>query len=179
MDIGTKGFYSLICALRLIVAAHRAGSHREKPISDFFAELRRRRVFRVIVLYAIAGWIVIEVTSTVLPGLNLPEWTTTLVILLVALGFVIAVMLAWAFDIGPGGIQRTPSTSENDPEPAAVTPVQPAQSAPSPTPASIDDTDDNSIAVLPFVNMSGMPRTSISVTALPRRSLICWSSCHN
>jgi len=61
------------------------GQERENLISNFIAELRRRRVFRVIVLYAIAGWIVIEVTSTVLPGLNLPDWTTTLVILLGAL----------------------------------------------------------------------------------------------
>src|SRR5210317_1056856 len=83
------------------------GQNREKTISDFFAELRRRRVVRVIVLYAIAGWIVIEVSSTVLPGLNLPDWTSTLVILLVALGFPIAFMMAWAFDIGPGGVTRT------------------------------------------------------------------------
>ena len=70
-------------------------------------------------LYAIAGWVVIEVTSTVLPGLNLPDWTTTLIILLVSLGFVIAVMLAWAFDIGPGGLQRTPARKT---EPATVEP---------------------------------------------------------
>jgi adenylate cyclase len=96
---------------------------------------------------------VIEVTSTVLPGLNLPDWTTTLVILLVALGFVIAVMLAWAFDIGPGGIQRT----------AAVTPAeretvlqgkssQPGQAVSAPP---SDSSARKSIAVLPFVNMSG------------------------
>lgn len=79
-----------------------SGLKQERFISGFFAELRRRRVIRVIIFYAIAGWIVIEVTSTVLPGLNLPDWTTTMVILLVALGFVIVIMLAWAFDIGPG-----------------------------------------------------------------------------
>src|SRR5210317_1758180 len=107
----------------------KAGLDREKFISEFFAELRRRRVIRVIVLYAIAGWIVIEVTSTVLPGLNLPEWTTTLVILLVALGFVIAIMLAWAFDIGPDGIKRTPNLSSTDPEPPAVVTEQPIQAS--------------------------------------------------
>ena len=131
------------------------GQRRETSISDFFAELRRRRVIRVIVLYAIAGWVVIEVTSTVLPGLNLPDWTTTLVILLVALGFVIAVMLAWAFDIGPGGIQRTPKVSSSDPEPPSATSASPPKASPSPEPAISQDSDDNSIAVLPFVNMSG------------------------
>lgn len=125
--------------------------------------MRRRRVIRVIVLYAIAGWIVIEVTSTVLPGLNLPDWTTTLVILLVALGFVIAVMLAWAFDLGPGGIQRTPAASgiKSQAEPVAgVEPVKdlPAQPQHSPRQAAVDVSgaiDPKSIAVLPFVNMSG------------------------
>jgi hypothetical protein len=53
------------------------------------------------------GWIVIEVASTVLPGLNLPDWTATLVILLVALGFPIAIVMAWAVDIGPQGVTRT------------------------------------------------------------------------
>ncbi|MCW8925305.1 MAG: tetratricopeptide repeat protein [Xanthomonadales bacterium] len=97
----------------------------------------------------------IEVTSTVLPGLNLPDWTTTLVILLVSLGFVIAVMLAWAFDIGPGGLQRTPARKT---EPASVEP--PPAGAPDKgkreLPAKPMDLDQRkSIAVLPFVNMSG------------------------
>jgi adenylate cyclase len=131
------------------------GQNREKTISDFFAELRRRRVIRVIVLYAIAGWIVIEVTSTVLPGLNLPDWTTTLVILLVALGFVIAIMLAWAFDIGPGGIQRTPAASPAETLPETTKADEPTKVAQE-TPINTNGHGKRkSIAVLPFVNMSG------------------------
>ena len=72
-------------------------------------ELKRRRVVRVAVMYAVAGWFVIEVAATVAPNLNLPDWTVKLVIVLVALGFVIAIILGWAFDIGPEGIQRTAS----------------------------------------------------------------------
>jgi len=139
-------------------------------IHKFIAELRRRRVFRVVVLYAIAGWIVIEVSATVLPGLNLPDWTTTMVILLVALGFIIAVGLAWAFDIGPQGIERTLPTGQAQPQPA-VDAVPPAtapssQVAPpaAPVPVAAPDSvtapvadDRRSIAVLPFVNMSGDP----------------------
>jgi adenylate cyclase len=128
---------------------------REKLISNFFSELRRRRVIRVIVLYAIAGWIVIEVTATVLPGLNLPDWTTTLVILLVALGFVIAIMLAWAFDIGPGGIHRTSAASSEE---ADSQPAQPAALSKAPAVAAKLQTEIDerkSIAVLPFLNMSG------------------------
>ena len=82
-------------------------SQPQSALGRVFAELKRRRVTRVIVLYAIAGWIVIEVSSTVLPNLNLPDWSVTLVTVLVAFGFVLAIMLAWAFDIGPDGIHRT------------------------------------------------------------------------
>jgi adenylate cyclase len=134
-----------------------SGPKRERFISDFFAELRRRRVIRVIVLYAIAGWIVIEVTSIVLPGLKLPAWTTTLVILLVALGFVIAIMLAWAFDIGPGGIHRTPKTSPPEVEPATVVQGESQEVLQQPATAAPQAIDLKSIAVLPFVNMSGDP----------------------
>lgn len=143
----------------------------ENPIKAFVAELRRRRVFRVVVLYAIAGWIVIEVASTVLPGLNLPDWTITLVIVLVALGFIVAIMLAWAFDIGPGGIERNepvgtagelapPASTRAPATPEPVTKVA-ATTAPvaeeaAETAAGPEETDSRrTIAVLPFLNMSG------------------------
>jgi adenylate cyclase len=108
------------------------------------------------VLYAVAGWIVIEVSSTVLPGLNLPEWTPTLVIFLVALGFPVALLMAWAFDIGPDGITRTgPAEEPQTAEPAIAEP--PASAAPEPEhiATSIPEDAGRSIAVLPFVNMSG------------------------
>ena len=130
----------------------------QSPVSRIWSELKRRRVIRVIVLYAVAGWIVIEVASTVLPNLNLPEWTVTLVTALVVLGFIIAIMLAWAFDIGPGGVHRTAPLG--DPVDAVTTAEQPAMSAVPQNPAKKATTGDESrraIAVLPFVNMSGDP----------------------
>ena len=131
------------------------GQKAPKGLGHAFAELKRRRVLRVIVLYAIAGWIVIEVSSTVLPNLNLPDWSVTLVTVLVALGFILAIMLAWAFDIGPGGIHRTAGISEEQGD-TLNTQSEPESSASVP---SIDTTSDaadlKSIAVLPFVNMSG------------------------
>lgn len=132
-----------------------SGPEQEKLISNFFSELRRRRVIRVIVLYAIAGWVVIEVASTVLPNLNLPAWTVTLVTALVVLGFVLAVVLAWAFDIGPGGIHRTADA----PPPASTASPAPADKQAAKTVSSrvsgTEVPDLKSIAVLPFVNMSG------------------------
>ena len=122
-------------------------------------------------LYAIASWIVIEVAATVLPGLNLPDWTITLVIVLVALGFIVAIMLAWAFDIGPQGIERTESyrtSDDNAPQTGEREIIQTKSSTPLPprsepgneetSPEEAADTDNRrSIAVLPFVNMSGDP----------------------
>ena len=57
--------------------------------TGFIAELRRRRVIRVAVVYAIAGWVVIEVASTMLPGLNLPRWTVTTVWFLMAFAIIL------------------------------------------------------------------------------------------
>ena len=124
-------------------------------LGRFFSEMKRRRVTRVIVLYAVAGWFVIEVSSTVLPNLNLPDWSVTLVTVLVVLGFIIAIMLAWAFDIGPGVIHRTPELPESGAEAATDQPEKPALDKDQSASARTETTDLKSIAVLPFVNMSG------------------------
>ena len=129
-----------------------------ETLGSWWSELKRRRVVRVVVVYTIAGWLVIQVASTVLPTLNLPAWSITLVTVLVGLGFIIATVLAWAFDIGPGGLHRTAATADVDAHPAPA-----PESSPSPTVAVVSaraalplssDTR-KSIAVLPFVNMSG------------------------
>ena len=130
---------------------------QESAAAALWGELKRRRVVRVVVLYAIAGWIVIEVTSTVSPNLNLPDWTVKLVTILVALGFVIAIMLAWAFDIGPDGVHRTASIDDagvdRRQDPAASAEAVAAKDKVRQAPAEIDHR--KSIAVLPFINMSG------------------------
>jgi len=141
----------------------------EPPVMRFLAELRRRRVIRVAVLYAIVGWVVIEVASTMLPGLHLPEWTVTLVIALVVLGFPIAFLMGWMFDLGPRGVQRTLAetpapTMAVDPPPAPeASPLQERRAsmrptstpAPAPRTHAAHDEGRRTIAVLPFVNMSG------------------------
>jgi adenylate cyclase len=125
----------------------------------FLAELRRRRVIRVAVVYAIAGWVVIEVASTMLPGLNLPGWTVTLVIALVVLGFPITVIMGWMFDLGPRGVQRTTSLEPADGTRPVALDVDHHDAAPPavamPMPPKRMEEDRRTIAVLPFVNMSG------------------------
>jgi adenylate cyclase len=80
----------------------------------FYDELRRRNVFRVGAAYAVVGWLLIEVSDTVFPRLALPDWTVTLVIMLVLLGFPLALLLAWAFELTPQGIRRTEAVSGSE-----------------------------------------------------------------
>ncbi len=74
-------------------------------MTSFFGELRRRNVVRVAVAYAVVGWILVEVSSTVFPVLQIPDWATALVTMLLILGFPIALILSWAYEITPQGIK--------------------------------------------------------------------------
>lgn len=76
-------------------------------IIQFWQELKRRKVFSVIAMYAAAAFIILEVVDIVLPRLGLPDWTVTMVIVLLAVGFPIAMILSWIFDITPKGIIKT------------------------------------------------------------------------
>lgn len=73
---------------------------------SFFNELKRRHVYKVAVTYAVVGWLVIQVSSTVLPTFHAPEWATQTLVVFVALGFPVALVLAWAFELTPEGIRR-------------------------------------------------------------------------
>jgi TolB-like protein/Tfp pilus assembly protein PilF len=76
-------------------------------LGNFFAELKRRNVYKVAVAYAVVAWLVIQVSSTVLPTFHAPEWVVQTLVVLVALGFPIALVIAWAFEATPEGIKRT------------------------------------------------------------------------
>src|SRR3954466_13328221 len=76
----------------------------EKP--SFFAELKRRNVYKVAVAYAVAAWLLIQVATQVFPFFEIPNWAVRLVVVLLALGFPVALILAWAFEITPEGIKR-------------------------------------------------------------------------
>src|SRR4029077_7534279 len=141
-------------------------------LHNFFAELKRRNVYKVAVAYAVVGWLVIQVTATIVPALHLPDGLTTGVVVVVLVGFPIALVISWAFKFTPEGMKR----SENVP-PGEVIPqwskrkfaafiigvaiiaagLFAYQSFRKPKSTIVVKSDNKSIAVLPLVNTSGDP----------------------
>ncbi len=106
-------------------------------LATFVAELRRRRVIRAVVIYAVVAWALIQIAETTFPSLELPGWTITLVIALVVLGFPILLVLAWAYDLTATAERKIVRTG--------------------PTPPGVGGNGHRkieSIAVLPFADMS-------------------------
>jgi len=75
--------------------------------SNFFAELKRRNVYKVAVAYAVVGWLLVQVTTQVFPIFEIPNWASRLIVLAIIIGFPIALMIAWAFELTPEGLKRT------------------------------------------------------------------------
>ena len=89
-------------------------------VQKFWRELKRRHVVRVASVYAVAGWLVIQVASSTFASFGIPDWAHRFVVLMVLLGFPIALIIAWAFELTPEGIKVTTAASTNEPnEPAA------------------------------------------------------------
>ncbi len=112
-------------------------------LRPFFGELKRRRVVRVAIVYAAVALAVIYAADVIFPGLLLPEWTISLVIALTLLGFPIALVLAWAFEVTPEGVKRTAPVAPSAGPPAEDSGARPTRA------------DTTSIAVLPLANLSG------------------------
>src|SRR5947207_332900 len=74
--------------------------------TKFFAELKRRNVYKVAVAYAVVAWLLIQFATQVFPFFEIPSWTVRLVVLLLIIGFPVAVILAWVFELTPEGIKR-------------------------------------------------------------------------
>jgi TolB-like protein/Flp pilus assembly protein TadD len=124
----------------------------------WFAELRRRKVFRVAAVYLVVAWLLVQVAGTTFEPMGLPHWTVKLVITLAVLGFPLACALAWAFDVTPRGIERTvaPDTPRADAPAAAIEPARApvAAAIPAPPPVAAAPVHPESVAILPFVDMS-------------------------
>ncbi len=151
---------------------------------NFFAELKRRNVYKVAVAYAIIGWLLIQIATATFPVLEIPNWASKLVIALVALGFPIALILAWAFELTPEGIKHSETIGPNEYIPqwstrkfaglilaiallaAGVLTFQLVHnrsmsqgqvSGATRLPVALISTSQKSIAVLPLLNESGNP----------------------
>jgi TolB-like protein/Tfp pilus assembly protein PilF len=124
-------------------------SEPASKLGSFLAELKRRKVYRVAIVYAVVAFVIWGAAEQLVPGLALPPWVFRLIILLTILGFPVALVLAWAYDMTPAGVKRAESLRRGD---EAV----PQAAAPT---ASVSDSPDDmrSIAVLPFANMSDDP----------------------
>src|SRR5207245_5539480 len=79
-----------------------------KP-ATFFSELKRRNVYKVAIAYAVVAWLLMQVATQVFPFFEIPNWAVRLVVLLLVIGFPVALILAWAFELTPEGIKRTES----------------------------------------------------------------------
>jgi adenylate cyclase len=140
---------------------------------NFFAELKRRNVYKVAITYAVVAWLLIQAASILLPTFEAPAWVMKAFVVFLALGFVISVMISWAFEATPEGLKRT-----EDVPPDAVLPTwSPRKFAtfivavaaiaagllayqflrpkrPRQSEATTDAIPQKSIAVLPFDNLS-------------------------
>src|ERR1700730_8362344 len=74
---------------------------------NFVSELRRRNVYKVAVAYAVVGWLLVQVTTQVFPIFEIPNWASRLIVLAIIIGFPIALVIAWAFELTPEGLKRT------------------------------------------------------------------------
>ena len=81
---------------------------------SLFSELKRRNVFRVGAAYGVISWILIQVVTSISEPLSLPIWTDSLVIVLLGIGFPIALIFAWAFEITPEGIRRESDVNRDE-----------------------------------------------------------------
>jgi TolB-like protein/Tfp pilus assembly protein PilF len=78
----------------------------------FFAELKRRNVYKVAIAYSVVAWLLIQIATQVFPFFEIPNWAVRLVVLLLIIGFPIALILAWAFELTPEGLKRTEFADE-------------------------------------------------------------------
>src|SRR3979411_1561454 len=80
---------------------------------NFFAELKRRNVYKVAVAYAVVSWLIIQIATQVFPFFEVPNWAVRLVVLLLILGFPVSLVLSWVFEITPEGIKRESEIEPN------------------------------------------------------------------
>ena len=86
-------------------------------LNNFSAELKRRNVYKLAIAYGVVAWLLIQIASQIFPFFDIPNWAVRLVVLLLIIGFPIALIFSWAFEMTPEGIKRTEDAAPN----AAIT----------------------------------------------------------
>ena len=141
-------------------------------MTSFWGELKRRNVVRVAIAYAVVGWLLLQVADVVLDNIEAPDWLFRAILLLVALGFPLALIFAWAFELTPEGVKKEEDVDRSTSVTATtgrkmdfviigvlvvgiVFLLVDKFGQPPESPAA--DATESSIAVLPFVNMSPDP----------------------
>ncbi len=142
-------------------------------MNDFFAELRRRNVYKVAVAYAVISWLLIQAASILLPTFEAPPWVMKVLVVLLALGFLFAVFISWAFEMTPEGMKRTSDISPDEVIPywskrkfaaliigvaVIAAGLLAFQLLRAPRSTITSKSDNKSIAVLPLLNESGDPK---------------------
>jgi len=149
---------------------------------NFFSELKRRNVYKVAVAYAVVGWLLVQVATQVFPFFEIPNWAVRLVVLAIVIGFPVALVIAWAFELTPEGLKHTEDVDVSDKRVSKrrtwiyVTLIGAALSfalffvgrlsAPSSS-ASPAVLPEKSIAVLPFENQNRDPDTDYLCDGIP------------
>ena len=143
-------------------------------IDNFFAELKRRNVYKVAVAYAVVAWLLMQVASQIFPFFDIPNWAVRFVVLAIIIGFPIALILAWAFELTPEGVKRTEAAdaAHERSRGAAwiyIVAIGAALSiglfvlgrytAPNKR-SALAELPGKSLAVLPFANLSGNPENA-------------------
>jgi len=145
-------------------------------IDNFFAELKRRNVYKVAVAYAVVAWLLVQIATQVFPFFEIPNWAVRLVVLVLIAGFPVALVFSWAFEITPEGIVRESEiesgksiTHHTGRKIVALTIVLSVVATgllifqfvrPRSTSPSAATISNKSIAVLPFDNLSGDPQNA-------------------
>lgn len=132
-------------------------------MKTFLKELQRRRVYTIGVAYVVVAWLLLQVADTVFPIYDAPGWVLKAFATLLFLGFPVALILAWAYDMTPGGIERTKRLAESSEDDLKETKQQgPARDSF----AAVELPTGPSIAVLPFRNLSGDAKQDLFAEAL-------------
>ena len=101
-----------------------SANSNKQAVMSFIKELKRRNVFRVAIAYAIVAWLTIEVSATTFPMLRLPEWTATFVTVLLIIGFPLALLFAWAFELTPAPCDGIENEAAGDGNALRETPLR-------------------------------------------------------